>query len=360
MSVYKVYKKTEDGVELVKIPIDNIDLSDLPTVKAVLKDADEVGGTTVEDISRIDTWADSAANLGYLGNEDGIAWDDLAEVFSEKGNHTFEIAHRIPLSAGNDIEFVNEGHTISINSTVEVPKSTSQLTNDSDFTTNKKLNDFKDEYNAHKHTVTPSGSVSSTFSGDSLTSTGTYKPSGEVSSTFTGTTMTSTGTFTPEGTISTVSHKPSGSVTVSATTSATGNYTPVGSVSKPTISVSPSFSTVLASGAIKGTFADGGLTLSLSTTTDDVVKSATASLDSTPTFTGTKVNISASFSGDSFSVTPTFTGTSGSVSVSGTTAGSVGSTFSGTSANISVSGTPSGTITSEFEGTSLQTTSTPV
>lgn len=357
MSVYKVYKKTEDGVELVKIPIDNIDLSGLPTVKAGLKDADEVGGgfvPTYMDIGmEIEEMSIDEFGIHYVSNGNELS-DDYGTIVYCYQNTT------LPITAGEGIEFVDDGGCVSINSTVEVPTSTSQLKNDSDFTTNKKLSDFKDEYNAHKHTVTPSGSVSSTFSGDSLTSTGTYKPSGEVSSTFTGTTMTSTGTFTPEGTISTVSHKPSGSVTVSATTSATGNYTPVGSVSKPTISVSPSFSTVLASGAIKGTFADGGLTLSLSTTTDDVVKSATASLDSTPTFTGTKVNISASFSGDSFSVTPTFTGTSGSVSVSGTTAGSVGSTFSGTSANISVSGTPSGTITSEFEGTSLQTTSTPV
>lgn len=293
MSVYKVYKKTKDGVELVKIPIDNIDLSDLPTVKAGLKNADEVGGTSVEDINNIDMWVDSVANLGYLGNEDGIAWDELAEVFSDKGDHTFEIAHRIPLSAGNDIEFVNDGSTISINSTV-----------------NQKLNTFKNDYNTHKHTITPSGSVLSTFTGKS---------------------MTSTGSFTPSGSVSKITHTPAGSVTISATASTSGNYTPAGSVSKPNVTVTPSTSSFLTGSSLKASLANDTLTLSVDASSGSAMTSATAELAATPTFTGTKVAISGSFSGTEFSVTPSFTGTEGTVNVSGTTTGSVSSSFTGTS-----------------------------
>ena len=167
---------------------------------------------------------------------------------------------------------------------------------------------------SHKHTITPSGSVSSTFTGKS---------------------MTSTGTFTPSGSISKITHKPSGSVTITATESTTGNYTPAGSVSKPNVTVTPSKSSFLTGSSLKASLASDILTLSIDTTSSNAMTGATAALDSTPTFSGTKVAISGSFSGNEFSVTPSFTGTEGTVSVSGTTTGSVSSSFTGTQSQTS-------------------------
>lgn len=161
----------------------------------------------------------------------------------------------------------------------------------------------------HRHTITPSGSVSSTFTGKS---------------------MTSTGKFTPSGSISKITHKPSGSVTITATASTTGNYTPAGSVSKPNVTVTPSTSSFLTGSSLKASLASDILTFSIDTTSDNAMTGATAALDSNPTFSGTKVNISGSFSGNEFSVTPSFTGAEGTVSVSGTTTGSVSSSFTGT------------------------------
>lgn len=162
----------------------------------------------------------------------------------------------------------------------------------------------------HKHTITPSGSVSSTFTGKS---------------------MTSTGSFTPSGSVSKITHTPAGSVTISATASTSGNYTPAGSISKPNVTVTHSTRSFLIGSSLKASLASDTLTLSVDTSEEDAMTSATAELASTPTFTGTKVAISGSFSGTEFSVTPSFTGTAGTVSVSGTTTGSVSSSFTGTS-----------------------------
>lgn len=161
----------------------------------------------------------------------------------------------------------------------------------------------------HKHTITPSGSVSSTFTGKS---------------------MTSTGSFTPSGSVGKITHTPAGSVTISTAASTSGNYTPAGSVSKPNVTVTPSTRKFLIGSSLKASLASDTLTLSVDTSEEDAMTSATAALAATPTFTGTKVAISGSFSGTEFSVTPSFTGTAGTVSVSGTTTGSVSSSFTGT------------------------------
>ena len=166
----------------------------------------------------------------------------------------------------------------------------------------------------HKHTLTPSGSVSSTFTGKS---------------------MTSTGSFTPSGSVSKITHTPAGSVTISATDSTSGNYTPAGSISKPNVTVTPSTSSFLTGSSLKASLASDTLTLSVDTYSGRAMTNATAELAATPTFTGTKVAISGSFSGTEFSVTPSFTGTAGTVSVSGTTTGSVSSSFTGTQSQTS-------------------------
>ena len=201
---------------------------------------------------------------------------------------------------------------------------------------------------------------------------GSYTPAGSVSQpTFTGTALTSTGTYTPEGTVGTpeftgtagsvsVTGTPSGSVTI-APGEGTANYTPAGSVSAPTITVTPSTDSVYSITAV-GTLPE--LTTSVSSETltigfsqgtlptkgdaQTVMTGASASATA-PTFTGTGVDLEATFAGDSLSSTgsftpagsvsaPSFTGTQGNLSVSGTPAGTVSQpTFSGTAATITVS-----------------------
>lgn len=157
---------------------------------------------------------------------------------------------------------------------------------------------------------------------------GNFTPSGSVSQpTFTGT----------EATIS-VKHKPAGSVTI-GTGTGTANYTPGGSVSTPTITVTPNTTTVnsitgvgslpswtasVESETLTIAWSAGSLpTKGSNTTVATGIKSATSSQ---PTFTGTAVQLTGSFSGTEATVStkytpagsvsqPTFTGTQGSVSV---------------------------------------------
>ena len=211
--------------------------------------------------------------------------------------------------------------------------------------------------------VKPEGTVSQpTFSGDSMTSTGTFTPSGSVSQpSFTGT----------EGNI-TVTGTTAGSITVG---SGAANYTPSGSVAAPTITVTPSTATkyVASSATGGGSVTNGSAasctlpsletsvseeTLTLSWTagsfttntptavtlpsfsSQTIVSGITSAESSAPAFTGDGVDLE--FSGSSMSSTgkftpagsvstPTFTGTEGSLSVSGTPTGTVSQpTFTGT------------------------------
>lgn len=84
-------------------------------------------------------------------------------------------------------------------------------------------------------TYTPAGTVSQpTFSGTEATITIAHMPKGSVSQpTFTGSAGIATATYTPAGTISKITHTPAGSITMSTGTG-TANYTPAGSVSQPT------------------------------------------------------------------------------------------------------------------------------
>lgn len=160
---------------------------------------------------------------------------------------------------------------------------------------------------------------------------GSYTPAGSVSQpTFSGSSMTATGNFTPAGTVS-----------ISKGTGA-ANYTPEGSVTAPTISVKtagstttvnsitdvgslPSMSMTVANETLTFSFSQGSLPTKGANTT---VKTGDAAYQATtPTFSGTGVELKASFSG-----------AQGSVSVTGTPAGTVTKpTFSGTAATISVS-----------------------
>ena len=224
---------------------------------------------------------------------------------------------------------------------------------------------------------TPAGTVTQpTFSGSEMTATGTFTPAGTVSQPdFTGSSMTSTGTFTPSGTVSqptfsgesltsTGNFTPTGSVAIEVG-SGNANYTPAGSVSKPDITVTPSTDSVYSITDV-GTLpvlttsvTNEVLTISFTQGTlptkgsaQTVLTGATAALNNAPVFSGTGVDLEAAF-----------TGTQGSVSVSGTPSGTVSQpTFSGTEGNLSVSGTPSGTVSQPtFSGTegNLSVTGTP-
>jgi hypothetical protein len=231
---------------------------------------------------------------------------------------------------------------------------------------------FKDTASA---TYTPSGSVSQpTFTGSSLTSTGSYQPEGSVTISSSG---TGTANYTPAGTVSqptfagssltsTGSYKPEGSITISTDSSGTANYTPAGSVSTPTITVTPSTTTVNSITAVgtlpawSATVSSENLTFSWDTGTlptkgsDTTVATGISSATATqPTFTGTGAVLKGSFSGTSktVSVSGTPEGTVSQPTFSGTGTVLSGS-FSGTSKSVSVSGTPSGTVSQPtFTGT---------
>lgn len=197
-------------------------------------------------------------------------------------------------------------------------------------------------------TGTPSGSVSIKTG----TGTANYTPSGSISQpSFTGSSTTSTGSFTPAGTVAIT------------TSDGTANYTPSGTISAPTASASVNTTTVnsitgvgtlpscalpklsmtvqnetLTFGWDAGSFNPGTLpTKGANQTVATGVKAVTVAA---PTFTGTGVDLEA-----------TFTGTAGSVSVTGTPKGSVSKpTFTGTGADLEAtftgaSGTSTGTFT---------------
>ena len=176
----------------------------------------------------------------------------------------------------------------------------------------------------------------------------TYTPTGSVSQpTFTGDSLTSTGTFTPSGTINfTNTNK---TATVSETTG-TATYTPGGSVSAPTISVATAGSTTTVNSitavgslpSLTATVANENLTLTWDAGTlptkgsNTTVKTSDATYTaSAPSFTGTGARLVT----ENISVpsSATFAGDSGSIEVSGTPSGSVSQpTFTGTQATITV------------------------
>ena len=256
---------------------------------------------------------------------------------------------------------------------------------------------------------TPAGSISgTTFTGESMTSTGTFTPSGSVSftntnktatvapagsgtatytpagsitgTTFTGASMTSTGTFTPSGSVSFTNANQT--ATVSPAGSGTATYTPAGSITAGAITVKTAGATGTIHNPTKVTVAKtvvaaapgatapsnaltyysvANETLSLyqlgyttgdSITTSDVtVKTGDAAYESAnPTFSGTGVRL---VTGNiSVPSSASFSGTEGSVSVSGTTTGSVSNgTFTGTKVQLSGTTTASGSISATFTGT---------
>lgn len=258
---------------------------------------------------------------------------------------------------------------------------------------------FKDNASA---SYTPAGSVSSSFTGTSLTSSGSYTPAGSVSQpSFTGTATTISGTMVPEGTVEistgsgTANYTPEGTVSAGAFTgttatidvyggSGTTTYTPAGTVEAPTISLESAGSTTTVN-----SITDVGTLPTLTTTvtnevltidfsqgtlptkgTDTTVKTGDASYEATaPAFTGTGTYLSASytpagsvgdgsFTGTGANLVAAFTGSNSSfTSDSYTPAGTVSQpSFTGTAATIDVSGTPEGSVSSTFTGTAATIT----
>lgn len=255
---------------------------------------------------------------------------------------------------------------------------------------------------AHEDSVTasytPQGSINATFVGDedipadvsasrrpsgsmAIGWTPNYTPVGTISgTTFTGSSMTSTGTFTPEGSVSFTNSNQTATVAPAGSGEAT--YTPAGNITAGAISVKTAGSTSTIHNPTKVTvaktvvaaapnatapanaityYAVANETLSLyqlgyttgdSITTSDVtVKTGDAAYESAnPTFSGTGVRL---VTGNiSVPSSASFTGTEGNVSVSGTTTGSVSDgTFSGEGVKIGVTLTPSGTVSATFTGT---------
>jgi hypothetical protein len=166
---------------------------------------------------------------------------------------------------------------------------------------------------------------------------GSITPSGSVTSKFTGDKISMEIDFTPEG-----------SVAISSSTTGTKNYTPSGTISTPTVSAdvtSKSIKVVNSVGALPtcklpvmdmsvasetltlawtaGSFSAG----SLPTTANATVVESVSNLKSTqPTFTGNGTVLSASFSGTANNYVGEITPT-----------GSVSSTFKGSTANVTVS-----------------------
>jgi len=204
---------------------------------------------------------------------------------------------------------------------------------------------FKDSASA---SYTPSGSVSSSFTGSSTESTGKFTPSGSVSSSFSGSSTESTGKFTPSGSVSS-------SFSGSSTTS-TGTYTPAGSISGITGGTKTIKQFKTAGSMPSFTVSNGNLTITDgSVPTGEDVTVGDGSISSQGSFTGTEATISVSGT-PSGSVSSSFTGTEDDVTVTGTPSGSVSSSFTGTEDDVTVTGTPSGSVSASFTGTAATIT----
>lgn len=247
----------------------------------------------------------------------------------------------------------------------------------------------------HIHTVDIGGSVNSTFTGTPGTATASYKPAGSV----TISKGTGTANYTPEGDITINNYTPEGSVSqptftgtahkhtatfTGAEETASVDYTPAGSVSKPNITVTPTTTTVNSItnvGSLPSftnsynsttktlTFGWSAGTLPTKGSNTTVMTGASASLASTPTFTGTKATIEHTFtpSGTVALENTTATGTVSKPTFTGTAKAPTGSftgtgaelkgTFSGTQATINANYTPAGSIKSTFTGATVDTSS---
>ena len=170
-------------------------------------------------------------------------------------------------------------------------------------------------------TYTPTGMVTQpVFSGNQMMMSTTVTPSGTVGiPTFTGTQTTLKPIVTAAGTVS----KPNVNVTTS--TKNVNSITNVGSL--PTLAMSVTNET------LSFTFGRGALPTKGADTA--VVSGVTAALASAPTFTGSQVEGTVTYTPSGTVSRPTFTGSQSSVSVTGIPSGTVSQpTFNGTQTTI--------------------------
>lgn len=278
------------------------------------------------------------------------------------------------LAAGSNVQLADSGTTVTISATdttySDATQSTHGLMSAADKT---KLDGIEAGAKASMSgSYTPAGTVSQpTFTGDSMTSTGSFKPEGSITITQKN---TGTANYTPAGTVSqpsftgtagsvSVTGTPSGSVSISTASTGTANYTPAGTVSQPTFTGTSFTST--------GSYKPEG---TVSTPTISVKTAGSTTSVNSMTGQGTLPTLSITVSGEKLTFTlnqgtlptyaavtvkngdaayqstqPTFSGTSKSVSVSGTATGSVSQpTFSGTGV----------VLTASFSGSSTTSTGT--
>ena len=235
---------------------------------------------------------------------------------------------------------------------------------------------------------TPAGTVSKpTFTGTEGNISASFTPAGTVSKpTFTGTEGNVSASFTPAGTVSkptftgtegnvSASYTPAGSVTISEGTG-TANYTPHGTVSAPSFTIRKTLLKVTPIASV-GTLPEFTATVSNETLSlgwsagtlpekgaaVDAVADVSATA-SAPEFTGSGVELKATFSGTAGTATgkftpagsvsqPTFTGTAGTATGKFKPSGSVSQpTFTGTAGSATGKFTPEGTVSKPtFTGT---------
>jgi len=224
--------------------------------------------------------------------------------------------------------------------------------------------------NSATGSFTPSGSVSATFSGTSKSVSVSGTPSGTVSSSFSGTPTLITATPSATSTAITSKNASAITVSVSATANTSGAFQPAGTVSKPSITVTPTTGTVAevatvgtlpTKASVSGKFTVANETLTIAdfdyitgvgtlptTNSATVMTGASAALASTPTFTGSKYNLSGSIAANGVTVSGNYDKVTG-MAVSATT-----TIPSGSTANF----TPEGTVSSSFTGSSTTSTGT--
>ena len=115
-----VWGYTDDFIDL------NKKISDLETAsKKNASDIDDIGGKTIDKIAEIDTWVNGEASS--LNTNDGVSWEEGVEFFDDQGGTLAAgtIYHRIPIEAGDNVTFSNEGDVVKINASGGVPSATS-------------------------------------------------------------------------------------------------------------------------------------------------------------------------------------------------------------------------------------------
>lgn len=206
----------------------------------------------------------------------------------------------------------------------------------------------------------PSGTISKAdFTGTEDTLTDEAEVTGTVTSSFVGQNVKSTGTFTPAGTIDAIT--PEGSVAITPVSSQF-----VTNVTAPTVESSFSgTATQIEASTTANTFTASvkdeilTLTAAAATVTGTVTANGTVTSNVTPgevSKSDAVTSATAKFTGTK--VTPTFKGTDGSVEVNGTSAGTVTSSLTNATADVSITYQPAGTISAlTFTGNDLTASS---